>query len=188
MLVRELMNIYPIHVYANVTTGRAAEVISLSGMSDLMVVDDQNHFVGVLSEDELIQPLLPDLEEVIELGGSLEDALNFFEEKGGEFSNYPIAPLVNKEPIVLNPYDEAFCGTTILIQKQFRCLPVVDNGYLVGSFCKADICRGIIRTYHNPMFGRHSPTPERTATCSLFKDSQAIQPLGGDTGGASQWQ
>lgn len=175
MLVCELMNINPIHVSTTFTTGRAAEIISISGMSDLMVVDDLNHFVGVLSEDDLIQPLLPDLDEVIELGGSLEDALNFFEEKGAEFSNYSIAPLVNKKPIVLNPRDEVFSGAAILNQKRFRCLPVVDDGCLVGSFSKIDICRGIIRSCHGSMFRRKSSVLNHTDRFPLIENALMMQ-------------
>jgi len=137
------MTPHPIVIHINSMVIRAAELILVSGMSDLMVVDDRHDFVGVLSENDLIQPLLPDLEEVIELGGSLEDALRFFILKETEYANYPITPLVNKDPIVVKPFEEAFYAVTLLLQKQIRCLPVIDTGHLAGTFCKSDVCRRI---------------------------------------------
>ncbi len=144
MQIRELMTTKPISIHIDSTVKHAAEIISISGISDLMVVDHQNAFTGVLSENDLIQPLLPDLEDVIELGGSVEDALHFFKTKGTEYADYPIAPLVNKDPIVVKPSEEAFYAATILLQKKIRCLPVIERGDLAGTFCKTDVCRGMV--------------------------------------------
>jgi len=152
MRICDLMTIQPISIQIDSTVKYAAEVISISGMSDLMVVDEKNAFIGVLSENDLIQPLLPNLEDVIELGGSLADALHFFKTKGAEYANYPIAPLVNKAPIIVKPYEEEFYAATILLQKQLRCLPVIDSGNLTGIFCKTDVCKGMTYAAHKQLF------------------------------------
>ncbi|HNF36069.1 MAG TPA: CBS domain-containing protein, partial [Anaerolineales bacterium] len=144
MLVRDLMTIYPVSISIHSDLRRAAEIVSLAGASDLMVVDTERRFLGVLSEGDLIRAIMPNFDEVLEAGGTLDDAFNFFIRKGKDLASRPIEPLVIKNPIVVSPTDEAAQVATILIQKQIRRLPVVDNQLLIGTVSRADICRAVI--------------------------------------------
>lgn len=58
MQVRDIMTIYPVYIRAGADTRRAAEIISISEVSDLMVIDHDNIFIGVLSEGDLIRASL----------------------------------------------------------------------------------------------------------------------------------
>jgi len=144
MLVRDLMTIYPVSIHIHSDLRRAAEIVSLAGASDLMVVDDDHHFAGVLSEGDLIRAIMPSFDEVLEAGGTLADAFRFFVRKGHDLASHPIEPLVIKKPIVVSPSDEVAQAATILIQKQIRRLPVVDGQLLVGTVSRSDICRAVI--------------------------------------------
>lgn len=144
MLVSELMNIYPVSISADSDLRRAAEIMTLAGASDLMVVDSERSFLGVLSEGDLLRAILPDYDEVIEAGGTLADAFSFFVEKGRDLADRPIAPLVIHDPIVVSPDDQAAQVATIMIQKQVHRLPVVRDGRLVGTVSRSDVCRAVI--------------------------------------------
>lgn len=144
MLVRDLMTIYPVAINIHSDLRRAAEIISLADVSDLMVVDDDRHFVGVLSEGDLIRAILPSFDEVLEAGGTLDDAFRFFVRKGHDLASHPIEPLVIENPIVVSPDDDVAQVATILIQKQIRRLPVVKENLLVGTVSRSDICRAVI--------------------------------------------
>jgi CBS domain-containing protein len=144
MLVRDLMTIYPVSIHIHSDLRRAAEIVSLAEASDLMVVDDDRHFIGVLSEGDLIRAIMPSFDEVLEAGGTLDDAFRFFVRKGHDLASHPIEPLVIKNPIVVSPEDEVAQVATILIQKQIRRLPVVDKDLLVGTVSRSDICRAVI--------------------------------------------
>ncbi len=144
MRIRELMTIYPVSIQRNMDLRRAAEIISLADASDLMVIDEERNFVGVLSEGDLIRAILPNFDEVIQAGGTLQDAFMFFVAKGRELANRPIEPLIIKDPITVSPDNEVAEVATILIQKQIRRLPVVQNGKLLGTVSRADVCRAVI--------------------------------------------
>jgi len=147
MLVHEIMTSHPSCIHIDSTIGRGAEIIAVDCTSELMVVDHQHRLVGVISEYDLIQPLLPNIDEVVQLGGSLEDAVSFFEHKGIESACYPIAPLVHKCPIVVKPSDEVFYAATILLQNKLRHLPVVVGDYLVGTVSQTEVCKKMISSY-----------------------------------------
>src|SRR4051794_5015143 len=86
MLIRDIMTTHPVYINADSTVHRAAEIISIAEVSDVMVVDDGKHFVGVLSEGDLIRAVLPNYDEIIAAGGSLADAFDFFVRKGRELA------------------------------------------------------------------------------------------------------
>ena len=144
MLIRDIMTIYPIYIRVDADMRRAAEIISISEVSDLMVVDHDNKFMGVLSEGDLIRAVLPSFDEVIQAGGTLNDAFKFFVQKGRDLANRPIEPLIIRNSIILKSSDEVAQAATIMVEKQIRRLPVVDEGKLEGTVSRADICRAVI--------------------------------------------
>ena len=48
---------------------QAAEIVAMSGVSDLMVLDAAGRFVGMLSEGDILRAALPDFDEIVEEGG-----------------------------------------------------------------------------------------------------------------------
>ena len=144
MLIRDIMTIYPVRIEDTATMHRAAEIISLAEVSDLMVVDDRRNFVGVLSEGDIIRALLPNFDEILAAGGSLADAFQFFAKKGGELASRPIQPFILRRVIVTKPTDEAAMAAATMVEKQIRRLPVVDDAKLVGTVSRADICRAVL--------------------------------------------
>jgi CBS domain-containing protein len=144
MRIRDIMTIYPVRIHIDATLHHAAELISLSDTSDLMVIDEEKNFLGVLSEGDIIRAMLPNFDEILAAGGSLNDAFTYFLHKGSELARRPIAPLVITNAIILKPDDEAAIAATTMIEKQIRRLPVVENGRLVGTLSRSDICRAVV--------------------------------------------
>jgi CBS domain-containing protein len=123
------------------TVGAAANVVATTRVGDLMVVDGSGGFVGVLSEGDILRNALPDIEEIVDAGGSLHDAFQIFVRKAKELSSKPLHPLIIREPITLRPTDHVAQAATILIERQIRRLPVVERGQLLGTVSRANICR-----------------------------------------------
>ncbi len=146
MKVRECVNLNPTRIRAAATMLQAAQVLSTSQASDLMVVDDENNFVGVLSEGDLIRSALPKFEEIVAHGESLSSAYAIFQEKGNELAQKPIAPHVIRNPILVSPDDDVLVAATTMIHKQIRRLPVVQAGKLVGTIARADVCMGVLKS------------------------------------------
>ena len=144
MLVRDIMSSDPTRIRADADLRRAAEIVAQSGASDLMVVDGEDAFVGVLSEGDILRAALPDRDEVLDAGGTVADAFEIFVRRGGRLRERPIAALVIRDPIVLSPEDHVGAAAAILVDRMIRRLPVVRDGRLVGSVSRADVCRAVV--------------------------------------------
>lgn len=147
MLVKDVMSHFPAFVRIGVDIRRAAEMISVSEVGQLMVVDHDGGFVGALSEEDLVRAVLPGFDDVTAAGGSLQDAFTLFLERGRELADRPIDPLVIREAVTVRTTDELARAAVVMIDRQIRRLPVVDDGKLVGTLSRADLCRAVI--YHS---------------------------------------
>jgi CBS domain-containing protein len=146
MYVKGVMNTHVARIRADSNLHVAAEIVALSGVSDLMVVDSSGGFVGVLSEGDILRAALPDIDEILEEGGTLDDAYQVFLRRGAELSHRPIAPLIIREPITLLPEDHVAKASAILVSRQIRLLPVVKDGRLLGTVSRANICQAVVGT------------------------------------------
>ena len=144
MKIADVMNVNAARIRDNGTVRQAAELLSSSQASDLMVVDEEGNFRGVLSEGDLIRAALPRYDEIIRDGGAIHDALESFRDNGREMANRPIDPLVIKEPITVSPHEALLKAAGTMISRQIRRLPVVSGGKLVGTVSRADVCRGVL--------------------------------------------
>lgn len=142
MLIGDIMNVNATRIRVTATMRQAAELVSQSQSSDLMVVDGDNNFVGVLSEGDLIRAVLPKYDELVK--GGVTNPVNLFVERGHENAEASIGPLVIRSPIMLSPADPVLKAASTMVSKQIRRLPVVEKGKLVGTVSRADICRAIL--------------------------------------------
>lgn len=143
-LVGDVMQTDVARLDTGATLAEAAALVAASRVGDLMVVDHDGTFVGVLSEGDILRSSLPDLDEVLAAGGTLHDGYQLFMRKARELSGKPIARLIITEPFVLHPSDHVAKAAALLIDRQIRLLPVVEDGQLVGSLSRADICRAVV--------------------------------------------
>lgn len=144
--IKDVMRVRTARIRQDSDIRHAAEIVALSGVSDLMVVDDEDKFIGVLSEGDILRTALPDIDEILDEGGTLEDAFQIFLDKGKQLAELPIAPLIIREPIVLDPENHVAQAATILVDKHIRLLPVVQDSKLVGTISRADVCRAVVGT------------------------------------------
>ena len=145
MFVHDVMNINATRVRAGTTIRAAVDILASTNASDLAVVDDGGRLLGVLSEGDLVRAVLPKMADLIERGLSLQDSYDVLEEKGHELADQPIETLVISNPIVLSPQDNMQKAAALMASQNIRRLPVVENGKLVGTVSRADICRAVFR-------------------------------------------
>ncbi len=146
MCVKGIMTVRTVRIRIGDTLHRAAEMIALSGIGDLMVIDDDNNFVGVLSVGDVLRAAMPDIDEITGEGGTLEQAFRLFLRKGSELMYKPIAPLVIMNPLVVDPDDHVAKVAVLMLEKNIHRLPVVKDGRLVGTVGRTDICQAVVGT------------------------------------------
>ncbi len=150
MLIRDVMTSPPLRIDPDATLHEAAVLFAASEASDLMVAEPGGRFIGVLSEGDLIRAVLPDRAEIEGAGGSVEDAMRAFERKGVELAERPVAPYVIHEPLTVSPEDHASLAAVIMVERYIRRLPVVEDGRLVGTVDRSDVCRAVLSVVSRP--------------------------------------
>ncbi len=145
MRIKDIMDQKVARIGESTTFQEAAELMALTRVSDLMVVDPDGLFVGVVSEGDLIRHLIPDYNEVRQAGGSMEDAFRLFLENGQDLARQAIDRLIIRYPITVSPEDELLKVSSIMIEKMIRRLPVVDDkGKFYGTVSRADVAWAIL--------------------------------------------
>lgn len=137
-------------IRAEASVFQAAEAVSLSGTSDLMVVDSTGAFAGVLSEGDILRAALPNVDEILEAGGSLEGAFDRFVQKGRDLAALPILPLVIRDPLTVDPDDHVARAAVVFVERNIRLLPVVEDGRLLGVISRADVCNAVVGDLPRP--------------------------------------
>lgn len=146
MRVKGIMTVRSVRIRLGDSLQRAAEIIALSGVGDLMVIDEDNGFRGVLSVGDVLRAAMPDIEEILEEGGTMEQAFRLFLRKGSELMYKPIEPLVIANPLTVDPEDHVAKVAALMLEKNIHRLPVVKDGRLVGTVGRADICQAVVGT------------------------------------------
>jgi CBS domain-containing protein len=109
-----------------------------------MVLDHDGRFVGSLSEESLVRAMLPGFDDVTAGGGTLADAFRIFLERGRALADRVIDPLVVRDAATVRSSDELARAAIVMIDRGIRRRPVVDDGALVGTLSRADLCRAVI--------------------------------------------
>ena len=144
MKVRDIMNINSIRILSGATMAEAADLAAMSDASDLFVVDEDNKFIGVLSEGDMIAKTLPDITELMGSSGGIRDSQDIFSEKGGRLGREAVDPHMIKNPITLGPDDQLIKAAATMAKNKIRRLPVVKDGKLLGTISRGDICKAVL--------------------------------------------
>ena len=115
--VKDVMATRTVRIQQDANMYRAAEIVALSRISDLMVVGEDDKFIGVLSEGDILRAAMPDMDELEAEGRSLDTSFGIFLQKGKELSGMSILPFVVTEPIVVDPQDHIAKAATVMIDR-----------------------------------------------------------------------
>ena len=121
--LRNVMIRQPITVPPNITVFEAAQIIMENKITGVIVVDDEQNLVGILSELDCLK---------VTLAGAYND---------DEFSTALVEDVMTKKVVVQNPNDDIVDVATSMLEHRQRRRPVVENGKVVGQVT----CRQILK-------------------------------------------
>jgi predicted transcriptional regulator len=142
--IRDVMNTKAARIHLGQSMALAAETLVLTDAGDLMVIDDDDGFVGVLAGGDVLHAIMPDFEGLMEAGASLTRACEIFVGAGDDYADEPIDRLVIHGSITVSGDDELLKAATVMITMGIRLLAVVDDGRLMGTVSRADVCWGVL--------------------------------------------
>jgi len=130
LLVRDIMQTSFVTVSAGDTLSTVEDIMTLGGVRHMPVVRG-GVLVGVVSERDLLR-------------ASLSNLTAFrHEERRAFLQVVEITRVMVAPPIVIAPDAEIERAARLLAEKRIGCLPVVDEGKLIGLVTETDVLRCI---------------------------------------------
>lgn len=106
----------------------AKEIFEQAKLHHLLVVEE-NQLVGILAEKDLLRAISP------HLGTSAET------QKDLDTLQKRVHQAMTREPVTASPHLSLDHAARILLEHDIGCLPVLDNGQLVGMITWKDLLR-----------------------------------------------
>jgi CBS domain-containing protein len=106
------------------------------------VVEGDNQLVGVVTLRDVLLPLYPNYGDYIH---DNVHSRNFVEMEDGYFEalDEKVEEIMSQNPLTVAPHDPVLEAASYMGLKNFRRMPVVDKGTLVGMLSIGDINRGL---------------------------------------------
>jgi CBS domain-containing protein len=114
----------------------AAELMAAHGFAAIPVVDDEDHVVGIVAEEDVLRDRLPE-----------DPRLHL--RRDGEASSVPpllVEGVMTRDVRCVEAAADLADVTRLVLEHQLRSAPVVDGDRLVGIVSRRDLLRALVRT------------------------------------------
>jgi CBS domain-containing protein len=136
--VRDIMQTKVVTISAGDTLSTVEDIMTLGGVRHMPVVH-RGVLVGVVSERDLLRASLSNLTEF------------GMEERRAFLQVVEITRVMSTPPIVISPDVTVPQAARILVEHRIGCLPVLEDGKLIGLVTEADVLRYLA----GPLTGRY---------------------------------
>jgi CBS domain-containing protein len=142
MLVHEVMSTGLVTVRKTDTVRSAVMKMMNRHCGTIPVVDGDNQLVGMITLRDVLLPLYPNYGDYIH---DNVHSRNFVEMEEGyaEVLGEKVEEIMSSNPLTVAPGDPILEAASYMGLKNFRRIPVVDKGRLVGMVSIGDINRGL---------------------------------------------
>ena len=145
--VKDIMTKDVITVSPEMGITHAAELLLEKGFNGVPVVDGTGKLVGVLCQSDLIAQQkkfpVPSLFTFLDGLISLTSAKQL-EKEIQKMTAMTVAEAMTPNPVTVGPEASIEEAGTIMVDRNFHTLPVVDEGKLVGIVGKEDVLRTLV--------------------------------------------
>jgi CBS-domain-containing membrane protein len=139
IMTRELVTVSP-----DTEIARAAKLLLEKGINGIPVVDKNGELVGIICQSDLIaqQKRLPIPSIFTLLDGLIPlNSMKHFENVVQKIAATTVADAMTPNPVTVQTDTSIEDLASLIVDKNFQTLPVLDEGKLVGVVGKEDILR-----------------------------------------------
>jgi acetoin utilization protein AcuB len=131
MTVAEIMTTNVLTADMDDTLGEIRKILKLRRCHHIPIVEG-NRLVGIVSDRDVLKDLSP----YADTAGADSQALNTLKKKAHQ--------IMTRRVITISAEDTVEEAATIMLEKKFNCLPVLErSGAVVGMITKTDILRSV---------------------------------------------
>ena len=128
MLIKEIMTTRVATVSMDDRLGVIKEIFEQAHFRHLLVLEEEV-LVGVISDRDLLRALSPYLDTDAEMNRDTETL------------NRRAHQIMSRQPITISPESSLPGASAIMLEQHVSCLPVLENGALVGIVSWKDLLR-----------------------------------------------
>lgn len=126
MKARDIMSRPVVTIMADTTVREAITLLTEKGFAAVPVVDDLGHVVGIFSESDAVRVAVT--------------AADGVDHRGDPVSIAMVRPVE-----VVTPGTDVAVVAECMLADRLRCLPVVEEGLLIGVVARRDLLRTLVR-------------------------------------------
>jgi CBS domain-containing protein len=152
MKVSEVMNRRISKVGPEIHLRRILQLLLRSNLNDLVVVDNEDRLLGIVTYSDLSRRLLPSEQELMDHEEYLTNP-ELMEDRVENILDVPVDEVMTKRIITISPESNAIKAGAIMHAHKVRQLPVVENQKVVGIISHSDIGWGLMMKYSAYMKG-----------------------------------
>ncbi len=149
MKVRDLMTTQVVTLKADETVKKAVLKFALDNISGAPVVDNRNHLLGILSENDILNVIM-DYQTKLDRENSDSVMLTYsmdstsetderLKRLSDEISNKPVSEIMTRTVLTTSPDASVMEVLRSMIEMQVNRLPVLEKGVVVGIITRGDI-------------------------------------------------
>jgi CBS domain-containing protein len=142
IMTKELITISP-----DTEVSRAAAILLDKHINGLPVVDKKGRLVGILCQSDLVAQQkrmpVPSVFTILDTLIPLNSSRNF-EKEIKKIAATTVEEAMTKNPITVDPEATLEVVATLMVEKSFHTIPVVEGGKLVGVIGKEDVLRTLM--------------------------------------------
>ena len=145
---KDIMSPNPITVPLETEVGKAARLLFEKHINGVPVVDAKGKLKGILCQSDLIaQQKKLSLPSVFTLLDSFIPlrSMKVFEKEMQKIAAATVADAMTPNPVTVGPEATIEEVATLMVEKNFHTLPVVEAGRLVGIIGKEDVLRTLMK-------------------------------------------
>jgi CBS domain-containing protein len=145
--VKDIMTKDVITVSPEMEIAQAAKLLLERGFNGVPVVDGTGKLVGLLCQSDLVAQQkkfpIPSLFTILD-GVISFTSMKHLEKEVQKITAMTVADAMTPDPVTVGPETSIEEAGSIMVDKNFHTLPVVDAGELVGIVGKEDILRTLV--------------------------------------------
>ena len=119
---------------------------AVNNISGAPVVDNRNHLIGIISEDDVLQLIVRQQEDMDEEGGKMLsysfDSTNqnsILQEAANKISNTKVEEIMIRTVLTTTPDANIVDVLKAMLERKVNRVPVLEKGVLVGIISRGDI-------------------------------------------------
>ncbi len=175
MLVKDYMSSNPITVSPETTHKQATEIMRERNIHHLPVVDKNGKLVGIVVEDDLLaaQPSPATTLSIYEIHGLL--------------SRLQLKDIMHKQVFTTSPECPLEEAAELMLREDIGCLPVMEEGKLVGIITDTDIFRALVTLLGGGQTGARFTLHTPDEPGALAQVARTVADAGGNIVSVTAW-